>query len=170
MTKWLPHFFMILGLGIFLTARFSISAEHPGQPVTPGKSVIEHPGKSVEEQKGTEHPGKAITADFVKKSIQQHVKAQSKEGVFTVRDEKLSKEWRLKLSKVHDPVRSFEKEGQTIYFACSDFKSVDSKDVLDIDFWMVPKGNKLEVIDTKIHKVNGVPRYNYEGTTIKEIK
>jgi hypothetical protein len=58
----------------------------------------------------------------------------------------------------------------TIYFACSDFKSAGSEDVLDIDFWMVPKGNKLEVIDTKIHKVNGEPRYGYEGINIKEIK
>lgn len=170
MKKSFFYLITVVSLSILLTTRFSIAAEHPGQPVTPGKSVIEHPGKSVEEQKGGEHPGKAITADFVKKSIRQHVKGQSKEGVFVVRDEKLNKEWRLKLSKVHDPVRTFEKDGQTIYFACSDFKSVDSKDVLDIDFWMVPKGDRLEVIDTKIHKVNGVPRYNYEGITIKEIK
>jgi hypothetical protein len=127
----------------------------------------EHPGTST-----TEHPGKAITADFVKKSIEQHVKTQAKStnDVFMVRDDKLSKDWRLKLAKVHDPVRTFEKDGMTIYFACSDFDSTDSKDVLDIDFWMVPKGNKLEVIDTKIHKVNGEPRYTYEGINIKEIK
>jgi len=35
---------------------------------------------------------------------------------------------------------------------------------------MVPKGNILEVIDTKIHKVDGEPRYGYEGINIKEIK
>jgi hypothetical protein len=127
----------------------------------------EHPGTST-----IEHPGKAITADFVKKSIDEHVKTQSKStnGVFVVHDEKVSKDWRLKLAKIHDPVRTFEKDGLTIYFACSDFNSLDSIDVLDIDFWMVPKGNKLEVIDTKIHKVNGVPRYGYEEINIKEIK
>jgi hypothetical protein len=59
---------------------------------------------------------------------------------------------------------------RTIYFACSDFDSSDSKDVLDIDFWMVPKGNELDVIHTKIHKVNGEPRYTYEGINIKEVK
>ena len=130
-------------------------------------SSADHPGTST-----VEHPGKAITADFVKKSIEQHVKDQAKStgGVFIIRDEKLGKDWRLNLAKVHDPVRTFEKDGMTIYFACSDFKSVENKDVLDIDFWMVPKGNKLEVIDTKIHKVNGEPRYGYEGINIKEIK
>ncbi len=127
----------------------------------------DHPGKST-----VEHPGKAITADSIKKSIEQHVNAQAKSnnGVYMVQDPKLNKDWRLKLAKVHDPVRTFEKDGTTIYFACSDFNSVDSKDVLDIDFWMVSKGNKLEVIDTKIHKVNGEPRFGYEGTNIKEIK
>ena len=144
--------FMVFGLLCWVPS-LAISAEHPGT------STIEHPGK-------------AITADFVKKSIEQHVKDQAKStgGVFIIRDEKLGKDWRLKLAKVHDPVRTFEKDGMTIYFTCVDLKSIDSKDVLDLDFWMVPKGNRLEVIDTKIHKVNGEPRYGYEGINIKEIK
>ncbi|HUL36191.1 MAG TPA: hypothetical protein VLW47_00790 [Thermodesulfobacteriota bacterium] len=146
---------------------FVLGAEHPGKDVE--KSQGEHPGTKVDKPKA-EHPGKPITADFVKKSIQDHVKDQSKEGVFMIRDEKLNKEWKLKLDKVHDPVRSFEKEGKTYYFTCVDFKSVDGNDILDIDFWMVPKGDKLEVTDTKIHKVNGDARYTYEGINIKEIK
>ena len=142
----------------------TLPQDHPGKPVrelkpseTPGKSVIEHPGKPV-------------SADFVKKSIQRHVKAASKEGVFSIRDEKLNKDWKLKMDKIHDPVRVFEKEGKTIYFTCVDFKSVNTKDTLDLDFWLVPKGEKLEVIDTKIHKVNGEARFGYEGTEIKEVK
>ena len=142
----------VLGL-FFWTPNFAFSVEHPGTSTV-------------------EHPGKAITADFVKKSIREHVEAQSKPpgGVFVIRDDKLNKDWRLKLAKIHDPVRMFEKDGKTVYFTCSDFDSSDSKDVLDIDFWMVAKGNKLEVVDTKIHKVNGEPRYTYEGVNIKEIK
>jgi len=135
------------------------AAEHPG-------SSVEHPGTQVEQK------GKPITADVVKKAIEDHAAAMSKAhgGVFMIRDDKLNKNWQLKFVKVHDPVRTFQKDGQTIYFACSDFKSVDGKDLLDIDFWMVPKGDKLEVIDTKIHKVNGEARYTYEGVEIKEIK
>ncbi len=135
------------------------AAEHPG-------SSVEHPGAKVEQK------GKAITADVVKKAIEDHANAMSKAhgGVFMIRDDKLNKNWQLRFVKVHDPVRTFQKDGQTIYFACSDFKSLDGKDLLDIDFWMVPNGDKLEVIDTKIHKVNGQARYTYEGTEIKEIK
>ena len=143
--------FLLFGL-LLWTSNFAFSTEHPGTSTV-------------------EHPGKAITADFVKKSIGKYVETQAKStnGFFVIHDEKLNKDWRLKLAKIHDPVRTFEKDGQTIYFTCSDF-SADGKDVLDIDFWMVPKGKGLEVIDTKIHKVNGEPRYGYEGINIKEIK
>jgi hypothetical protein len=143
--------FLVFGLLLWVPS-LAFSAEHPGTSTT-------------------EHPGRAITADFVKKSIRAYVEAQSSaKGVFTIHDEKLNKDWHLKLVKVHDPVRTFEKDGKRIYFTCSDFESVDGKDVLDIDFWMIYKGNKLEVTDTKIHKVNGEPRYGYEGINIKEIK
>lgn len=129
--------------------------------------AAEHPGKST-----TEHPGKAITSDSVKKAVNEYVSTQTKAGggFYVVKDPVLKKDWRLKLDKIHDPVREFEKDGKTIYFACSDFKTEDGKDVLDIDLWMVEKGGKLEVTETKIHKVNGEPRYNYEGTTLKPVK
>ena len=145
-------FFSSISLSLLLLLILSISW-----------AAMEHPG---------EHPGNAITASFVKKSIQGYVKDQTKAsgGVFVLHDDKLNKEWRLKLDKIHDPVRTFQKDGIDIYFACSDFKSTESNDVLDIDFWMVTKGSKLQVVDTKIHKVNGEPRYTYEGTEIKEIK
>ncbi len=148
-----------LSVLVFATSWVSLAAEHPG-------GAVEHPGTAVQPK------AKTITAAFVKKSIEDHVSTLSKAhgGVFMIHDDKLNKDWHLRLAKVHDPVRKFDKDGQTIYFACSDFKSVDSKDVLDIDFWMVQKGDKLEVTDTKIHKLNGEPRYQYEGVEIKEIK
>jgi len=143
-------------------------AEHPGKPVEQPKA--EHPGKPVE--RPAEHPGRPITAEVVKKSIQDYVEAQAKmnRGVFLVNDDKLNKAWRLKMVKIHDPVRMFEREGKTIYFACVDFESADSKDILDIDLWMVPQKDKLEVIEIRVHKVNGVPRYTFEGMNVKEIQ
>jgi hypothetical protein len=144
-----------------------IAAALAAVPLAGIGSASEHGGNPL-----AEHPGKAVTAKEVKSGIKDHVKAVSKanNGIFVIRDDKLNKEWRLKLDKVHDPVRQFEKEGKTVYFACSDFKSVEGKDVLDIDFWMVEKGGKLQVIDTRIHKLNGEPRFTYEGTEIKEVR
>ncbi len=158
MQRYLAHA-LALSLALLLVSGPALAAEHPGK-------AVEHPGEQVEKK------GKAITATVVKQSIQEHVKTASKatNGVFVIKDDKLSKEWKLRLVKIHDPVRKFETDGKTIYFACSDFKGVDSKDILDIDFWMVAKNGSLEVIDTKIHKLNGQPRYTYEGTELKEIK
>jgi hypothetical protein len=168
MKKLIFSLFLAAAVSLYLVPVVS-AAEHPGAPVEKPKSTIEHPGKAVEQPKA-EHPGKPITAAFVKKSIEDHVKAQSKDGVFTLHDDKLMKDWRLKLAKVHDPVRAFEKDGKTYYFTCVDLQSVGSNDVLDVDFWMAPEGDKLAVTDTKIHKLNGEPRYTYEGINIKEIK
>jgi hypothetical protein len=149
------HIFLVYSLAvlsIFFIAQFSKAAEHPGSTV--------------------EHPGSAINGDSVKKAIRDHVKAEEKanNGFFVLSDPDSNKTWSLKLEKIHDPVRMFEKDGQTVYFACSDFKSADSNDVLDIDFWMVRDGNKLKVIDTKIHKLNGKPRFTYEGIEIKPVE
>ena len=64
---------------------------------------------------------------------------QVRGGVYVVKDPMLNKDWRLRLDKIHDPVREFQKDGKTIYFTCSDFKTEDGKVVLDIDLWMVEK-------------------------------
>jgi len=121
-----------------------------------------------------EHPGKPITAEVVKESIQDYVETQTKmnQGVFLVNDDKLNKAWQLKMVKIHDPVRMFEREGKTIYFACVDFESVYSKNILDIDIdlWMNPQKDKLEVVEIRVHKVNGIPRYTFEGMNVKEIQ
>ena len=158
-----PRRQVLAGLGGVCLALLSgapMAAEHPGKAV----QGQEHPGKAVEKS------GPMITADAVKKAIGAHVEAKTTAGVFSLQDSGANKTWQLKLDKIHDPVRQFEKDGKTVYFACSDFKSTDSSDVLDVDFWMAPQGDKLTVVDTKIHKLNGNPRYTYEGVTMKEIK
>ncbi len=119
-----------------------------------------------------EHPGKEISADFVKKIVMENinVQAMAQGGVIIIHDAKLNRNWRLKMIRIHDTVRSFEQDGRTIYVASVDFKSLDSPDVLDIDFWLVRTDDNLEVIDTKIYKVNGKLRFTYGGTEMKEIK
>jgi len=50
------------------------------------------------------------------------------------------------------------------FFACSDFKSSDGKDILDLDFFLRSgAGGSLTVVETKIHKINGVARFTYEA-------
>lgn len=90
-------------------------------------------------------------------------KAKSKEP-YVIHDDKLNKDWQLKLIKVHkDRIVSLDAEGKRL-FACSDFKSVKKGDPgkVDLDFYAVknPDGS-LTIDKTLIHKVNGEPRYTY---------
>lgn len=131
--------------------------EHPGHE-HPG----EHPGH---EGSGTEHPGKAITATDIKAAMMTHIEKKTKnQKPFVIKDKKLKKTWRLNFVKIHDPVRMIDDK---TYFACTDFKSTSSSDVLDLDFWLVPTSSgKLKVVEEKIHKVNGKPRFTYEGNKL----
>jgi hypothetical protein len=42
---------------------------------------------------------------------------------------------------------------------------MDSEDVLDIDLWMVPKGDAFGVTEIITHTVNGEPRFTYTQVT-----
>jgi hypothetical protein len=117
-------------------------------------------------------PGQAVTAKKVKDAVRDIVTTQAKanNGLFTIRDESINKEWRLKLAKVRDPVRRFEKYGKTIYAASAAFKAAEGEDLLDIDFWLTEEGGKMVVIDVRIYRVNGTPRFTYEGIQVKELR
>jgi hypothetical protein len=51
-----------------------------------------------------------------------------------------------------------------VYFACCDFKEVDSKATLDLDFFMHATPAGLEPFHIVIHKENGKPRLTYPPT------
>ncbi len=137
--------------------------EHPGK---------EHPGKHAKEHPGEEHPGtkaKAFTGNEIKAAMTAHIEALQKSGggTHSMHDDELNKDWTLKFVKIHDPVRMIDDK---TYFACTDFKSTTSDDVLDLDFWLEPSGDALKVTATKIHKVNGKPRFTYEGNKLVKVK
>ena len=47
------------------------------------------------------------------------------------------------------------------YFACVDMKDPNGK-VIDVDFFLKSNGDKLEMTDTTVHKIEGKPRYNWK--------
>ena len=127
-------------------------------PISSGAQQ-EHPQK---EHPTKEHPAAkpASTAD-IEKGIREHIEAKSKKnnGSFPAKDDVLKKTWALTLDKVHtDKLTQLDKN---TYFACVDFNADDGTKV-DVDFFLKSKGDKLEVTDTSVHKINGVARYNYQ--------
>lgn len=95
------------------------------------------------------------------KAFRQAVKAYVQEQrdeedeAFVLRDEKLDKEWRLKLIRLHDEVSQVSERA---YSVCADFKEVDGRTKLDVDFLVNRLGSGWVVRQTVLHAVGGKPR------------
>ena len=119
-----------------------IAQEHP-----------EHPNSSTKaKQFSVTDLEKRIKEDIAEKSKANH-------GVFKVEDPELKKTWDLKLDHVH--TERLSKLNADTYFACVDMKDPDGR-VIDVDFFLKSDGDKLEMTDTTVHKIEGKPRYNWK--------
>jgi hypothetical protein len=115
-------------------------------------------------QEHPEHPNSSTKAkDFsvtdLEKRIKEDIAEKSKDGVFKVEDPELHKTWDLKLDHVH--TERLSKLNADTYFACVDMKDPNGK-LIDVDFFLKSNGDKLEMTDTTIHKIEGKPRYNWK--------
>jgi hypothetical protein len=100
------------------------------------------------------------TPDMLRQTIRDYVSAQeSSQGAFKVFDARLGTERTLTLERVHERV------GKTgnYYYSCADLKDVQTGDVLDLDFDVSDAGGELKVVDIRIHKDNGSPRFTYDS-------
>lgn len=115
-------------------------------------------------QEHPEHPNsstkaKEFSVTDLEKRIKKEIADKSKDGVFKVEDPELHKTWDLKLDHVH--TERLSKLNADTYFACVDMKDPQGK-VIDVDFFLKSNGDKLEMTDTTVHKIEGKPRYNWK--------
>ncbi|MBI4549608.1 MAG: hypothetical protein HY714_01610 [Candidatus Omnitrophica bacterium] len=100
------------------------------------------------------------TPEMLRQTIRDYISAQQASQVaFKVFDSRIGQERTLTLERVHERV------GKTgdYYYSCADLKDVQSGDVLDLDFDVSDAGGALKVVDIRIHKDNGTPRYTYDA-------
>lgn len=100
------------------------------------------------------------SAEALRQTIRDYVGVQEKaQGAFKIMDERSGQMRDLTLIRVHERV------GKTgdYYYSCTDMKDVASGDVLDLDFDIEDLNNVLKVVDVRIHKDNGNPRYTYDA-------
>jgi len=156
----MKKYLMIL-LGVMLavgTSQMALAGEHGGQ---------EHGGKThAQEHGGQEHGGvlvaKAVQApsnEDIRTAMQAYVTAQSEaSGTFDIEDPDTGETLHLSLEKVHERV------GKTgdYYYSCADFKDVNTEKAYDLDLDVADNAGALSVVDVRVHKVEGEPRYTYD--------
>lgn len=99
------------------------------------------------------------TAEALRSTIRNYVSAEEQaKGFFSVVDPKTGVARKLKLERVHERV------GKTgnYYYSCADLKDAETGDLLDLDFDVSDTGSELKIVDVRIHKDNGNPRYTYD--------
>lgn len=101
----------------------------------------------------------APAPEQLRQTIRDYIQNEEKtKGAFTIEDKKFNKVRTLSLVRVHERV------GKTgnYYYSCTDMKDAASKDELDLDFDISDQNDQLKVVDIRIHKDNGQPRYTYD--------
>lgn len=102
--------------------------------------------------------GKATVAD-VEAGIRAHISQQTAEGDGYFDFEADSTTYRFKLVRVHTQYLSVLSPGR--YFACVDLAD-ETGDVYDVDFFLEGEPGNMHVTSTKVHKLNGKPRYTWK--------
>jgi hypothetical protein len=87
----------------------------------------------------------------IKGAMELHIASRvDEDGIFRIRDDVTGEVLSLQFVKIHDPVRVIDEE---TYFACTDFQVVGKpKKLYDLDFWLRPAGDVLEVYEERVHK------------------
>ena len=90
-------------------------------------------------------------AEDIKAAMHDHIaRTVDENDIFYLRDDVPSENLKLRFVQVHDPVRQIS---DNVYFACTDFHPVAQNNKLyDVDFWLKPDGDQLQVYKVKIHK------------------
>ena len=132
------------------SAPLVLAAEHGGT------TQKEHGGTAQKEHGGTQAP----SADAIRAAMKNYVTEKSKAtGTFDVVDPETGKARKLELLRVHERVG---KTG-TYYYSCADFKDTETGQPLDLDLDVQDTAGALDVVDVRIHKVDGKERYTYDA-------
>lgn len=154
---------MVIGVGgLLIGSGLGDAAEHggkehggaattPAATQEPGGVTHEHGDQAAPIEPSAEQLRQAIR-DYVQQMIQE-------EGAFTIEDEVSGTTRTLELVRVHERVG---KTGE-LYYSCTDMRDTRTGQILDLDFDVEATADGLDVVDTRIHKVEGQARYTYDN-------
>jgi transglutaminase-like putative cysteine protease len=100
-----------------------------------------------------------VLTEDIQKGIEEYIEKKSHEGRGYFQFSTGDKEFSFKLVRIH--TEYLANLGPGSYFACVDL--VDNVgDVYDVDFFLKGDPGSMDVIETTIHKLNGIPFYLWE--------
>ena len=165
----------MIGLGMLAVYGMPVSAGEHGGKEHGGTAEKEHGGTAShehdahehgdtasQEHGGKEHGGtasQAPSAEAIRGAIRNYVQQlEEGEAGFTIKDSETDATRKLELVRVHERV------GKTgsLYYSCTDMQDVTNGELLDLDFDVNASSEGLEVVDVRIHKVDGEARYTYD--------
>ena len=153
--------------GLLLVSPSVFAAEHGGKEHA-GTATKEHGGTAAPQAKEhggatQEHGGQAVqaepSAEQIRQAIESYVKGlEAKDGAFAIQDELTGATRKLTFVQVHERV------GKTgdLYYSCTDMRDASTGELLDLDFDVDATGDRLQVADVRIHKLEGQARYTYD--------
>ena len=100
------------------------------------------------------------SAEHIRQRIESYVKQKSgTDGTFAIDDPETGATRHLQFVRVHQRI------GKTgaLYYSCTDMRDINTAELLDLDFDVMASGGNLEVVDARIHKVEGKARYTYDA-------
>jgi len=135
--------------------------EHAGQATSASQEHggKEHGGTAATQEHAGQIPQVPPTAEQLRQSIRDYIaRIEEEAGAFTIEDEVAGGTRTLTLERVHERV------GKTgdFYYSCTDMRDASTNELLDLDFDVEEAGSELNVVDVRIHKVNGQARYTYD--------
>lgn len=128
--------------------------EHGGTTTAPAQ---EHGGTTT--PPATAAAPVAPSAETIRQAIRDYdAQIEAAQGALKIADTVTGQTRSLTLERVHERVG---KTGGT-YYACADMIDTATGDQVDVDFDIGEESGQLAVVDVRIHKVNGEPRYTYD--------
>ncbi len=155
---------MAVGMAWALLPAVAFSAEHGGKEhggTTQGTAkeyggtTQEHGGLPAAPSAAQAEP----SAEQIRQALQDYITLiEQEEETFTIDDDVTGTTRTLQFVRVHERV------GKTgdLYYSCTDMQDAATGELLDLDFDVDASGKELEVVDVRIHKVEGQARYTYD--------